>query len=100
MYPALLLLFMNIKVALSYLIGALDNYISISKMNMKDKDEVLNTIITPTLLKELRDRGIFVLSEQELDLLSKTIKETNLSDEVIKVLDDYNKILLEVMKNE
>lgn len=80
--------------------GALDNYISISKMNMKDKNEVLDTIITPTLLKELRDRGIFVLSEQELDLLSKTIKETNLSDEVIKVLDDYNKILLEVMKNE
>jgi len=91
---------MNIKGALSYLMGALDNYISISKMNMKDKNEVLDTIITPTLLKELRDRGIFVLSEQELDLLSKTIKETNLSDEVIKVLDDYNKILLEVMKNE
>ena len=89
---------MNPNTALSYLLGALDNYISLVKMNIKD--DALNQIITPTLIKELRERGIFILSEQELHRLSKTISNTELSDEVNKVLTDYNKILLEVMKNE
>jgi len=89
---------MNPNTALSYLLGALDNYISLVKMNIKD--DALNKIITPTLIKELRERGIFILSEQELHRLSKTISNTELSDEVNKVLTDYNKILLEVMKNE
>jgi len=84
--------------ALSFLKGALDNYLSnLIEESHLSSEEVVDTILLPIVVEKLREYKAQLITKKELEKIDTTIDSLEVDSTIKQILHDYTNQIKQLM---